>query len=174
MTGDREPLSRSLKPVTGAGTALFLSDGGTSNLPAMRDCGPARSLPFLRQGSSPFGGNRNGFRKRRAAARVEPGRRRRPDFTLPHVTKDAETRATSGRRRIRPAALVLALALDGAHLPPGLTRFSLKRRLAGHLFLGEASDASLAFDCRVCFFNRGGHGRRPSARCSEGDRRKQA
>jgi hypothetical protein len=26
MTGDREPLSRSLKPVTGTGTALFLSD----------------------------------------------------------------------------------------------------------------------------------------------------
>ena len=30
-----------------------------------------------------------------------------------------------------------------------------------------ANDASLSFDCRVCFFNRGGHGRRPSGCRSE-------
>jgi hypothetical protein len=54
MTGDREPLSRSLKPVTGAGTALFLSAmAGPRTGPAMRGYGPSRSLAFLRQGSSP-------------------------------------------------------------------------------------------------------------------------
>src|SRR5208337_1141044 len=47
MTGDREPLSRSLKPVMGAGAARFLSDGRTGARAAMRDCRPARRPPAL-------------------------------------------------------------------------------------------------------------------------------
>src|ERR1700722_5424346 len=48
MTGDREPLSRSLKPVTGAGTALFLSRWPDREPAWPRgDCGADPSLPLL-------------------------------------------------------------------------------------------------------------------------------
>jgi hypothetical protein len=74
--------------IIGAGTALFLSrmaEPGTS--PAMRDRGPARSLSLLcvrdrhRQAET---GTGSGSARR---ARVEPGRRRRRESSVSHVTK---------------------------------------------------------------------------------------
>ena len=124
MTGDREPLSRSLKPVTGAGTALFLSDGRTANPPGYEGLrpGPFPSLLCVRD-RHPHGGNRNGFRERRSAAS-----RARPKAT-PYVQEKVQKRGLQvGDDPAAPARRAP---------PPGLTRFGLKRRLQGIYFCGR-------------------------------------
>ena len=68
-----------------------------------------------RQGSSPQGGNRNGFRERREAPRVEPGRRRRPKLQLFQTVRklasgDETERLTHAGRRFLAFRLEIALA----------------------------------------------------------------